>query len=281
MADEISGINMIVTQGGTAITDQSDATLTSTPELAESVVKNTNFPNRLPGDQNWSVDLETQIPTDGGEDALVNGNAGLEVELDLDDDGTPSYERVSGVQSLTLSLSQELSEVPPGISEATGWDYFVPLRQSWETDAEAHYYDPANDDVYAAIHNARENGNALPGRVTILGVEMDGDLVADDFEIAAGTDDPATQSLPMMGSGEVTRSNSFESTIESLVSLFFNQSTATIGLQHETDGSVATGSTLWSGDAYLESAEITLERNSFPVLSATFQGDGPLSRTTQ
>lgn len=287
MPEEISGINMLVAQGGTAIVDQTDATLTSSPELAEAITKNTNFVNRLPGDQDWTLSFEGQIPDDAGADALVNGNAGLDVEVDITADSTdnPTFEPIPGIQTLTLTLDQELSEVPPGISEATGWSYYVPLRQDWEVEPEAHYYDPEGTTdgakVLDEVHKARENGNALPAEVSVLGVTFSGDLAADEFELAAGTDDPASQSLPFMGSGELTRASAFESTIEALIDLFFTQSTATVGLRHEENGSVVTGSTFWNGSAYLASAEITLERNSFPTLSAEFQGDGALSRTTQ
>jgi hypothetical protein len=283
MPEEISGINMLVAQGGTAIVDQTDATLTSSPELAEAITKNTNFVNRLPGDQDWTLSFEGQIPDDTGADALTNGNAGLDVEVDIGSGA--SFEPIPGIQTLTLTLDQELSEVPPGISEATGWSYYVPLRQDWEVEPEAHYYDPSGSDdgnlVLAEVHTARENGDALPAEVSVLGVTFTGDLAADEFELAAGTDDPASQTLPFMGSGELTRSSSFESTIEALIDLFFTQSTATVGLRHEENGSIVTESTFWNGNAYLASAEITLERNSFPTLSAEFQGDGALSRTTQ
>lgn len=279
MANEIPGINVVVAQGGTAIVDQQDATLTSTPELAESVVKNTNFPNRLPGDQDWTLSLEGQIPDDTGKDALANGNAGLQVEVDTG--SGLAYETVAGVQSLTLTLEQEFGSVPPGIDEATGWSYYVPLRQSWEVDVEAHYYDPANEAVYEAIHGAREAGEVVPGKLNVLGVTMEGDLAADEFELSAGTDDPASQSLPFMGSGSVSQTSSFESTIEGLVGLYFSQSTATMALQHREGGSPVTGSTSWEGDGYLSSAEISLERNAFPTLSTEIQGNGPLERITQ
>lgn len=285
MPDEISGINMLVLQAGTAITDQTDATLTSTPEVAESITKNTNFPNRLPGDQDWMISLDTQIPRSSGEDALVNGNAGLEVEVDTTDDATdnPTLQQVPGVQSLTLTLDQELQSVPPGIADTTGWNYYVALRQSWEIEVEGHYYDPSNsaDGVYDKIHEAREQGEPVPGTVTVLGVTMEGDLVADDFELASGTDDPASQSLPFMGTGEIVQTSSFETSLEELLALYFGQNTATVALQHTKNGSVVTGSTLWQGDAFLSSAEITLERNSFPELSAELQGTGSLDRITQ
>jgi len=283
-ADEISGINLIVAQGGTAITDQTDATLTSTPELAESVVKNTNFPNRVSGDQDWQVEFEGQIPNASDEDVLTNGNAALKVKVDATDDNTdnPALETVPGLQSLALTLSQELQTVPPGINEATGWQYYVPLRQSWEVDPEGHYYDPEGGSeenrIFRELHAKREAGENVDAEIDVLGVTFDGTLAADDMEIAAGTDDPASQSLPFMGSGEVTRTSSFESTIESLVDLYFTQSTATIALQYEEGGTIVSSSTIWEGEAYLSECEITLERNSFPTLSATLQGSGPLSR---
>jgi predicted secreted protein len=286
MADEIPGINMIVAREGTAITDQTDATLSSTPEVAESVVKDTGFPNRLPADQDWTISLETQIPDSAGKDALVNGNAGLEVNVDATDDSTdnPQLESVEGIQSLTLTLDQDLQEVPPGISDATGWTYYIALRRMWEVDVDAHYYDPEPDNtganVYEALHEARENGNSVSAELTLLGSIFSGDLVADDFELAAGTDDPASQSLPMMGTGAVSLSTNLETTIDGLIQMYFDQSTATVALQHEEGGSVVSPSTIWEGDAYLANAEITLERNAFPTLSAELQGTGPLSRVS-
>ena len=284
MPSEISGINMVLVQGGTALTDQTSATLTSTPELAESVVKNTNFPNRLPGDQDWTLSLESQIPDEEGKDALVNGSASVDLKVDTTDDstGSPQLETLPGVQSLTVSLDQELQEVPPGIDEATGWSYYVALRQDYEIEVEGHYYDPENDSaIYEAVHEARENGNTLEGEINVLGVTLAGSFAADDFELAAGTDDPATQTLPFMGSGGLTQTGSFESSVDGLLDLFFSQNTATVGLQHEKDETVVSGSTIWQGDAFLSSAELTLERNSFPSLSAELQGTGALSRVTQ
>jgi hypothetical protein len=286
MAEQIPGINLLVAQGGTAIIDQLDATLTATPELAEAVTKNTNFVNRLPGDQDWTISFEGQIPDDTGANALVNGNAGLQVEVDITDDNTdnPQLERVEAIQSLTLSLDQELSEVPPGINQPVGWNGYTPLRQDWEAEVESHYEDPSGDTdgeaVYQEIHKARENGNALTAKLSVLGVDFDGSIVADEFELAAGTDDPATQTLPFMGSGALTKTSAFESTVDALLSLYFNQNTATMALRHEEGGSVVTGSTKWEGSAYISTIEITLERDSFPTISAELQGDGALSRTT-
>lgn len=341
MPDEISGINMLVAQGGTALIDQTDATLTTTPELAETITKNTNFVNRLPADQNWTLSYEGQIPDSSAKDALTNGNAGIYTGADSDitgvDTGTSTFtldedrsgdwsagdtvrvlgstgndqeytidtisgtdvtvtESISdstadgvmfkpvvipGVQSLTLTLDQELSEVPPGIDQAVGWDNYVALRQDWELDVEGHYYDPNDSAVLEDVHTARENGNDLPAEMNVLGVTFTGFIAADEAEIAAGTDDPASQSLPFMANGELTQTSQFETTIESLIALFFDQSTATVALRHEKNGSIVTGSTIWEGSAFLSSAEITLERDSFPQLTAEFQGDGALSRNTQ
>jgi len=283
MPDEIPGINMLVAVDGTAVVAQSNATLTTSPELAEAVVKNTNFTEQRSGDQDWSLSYEGQITDDQAKHALSNGNAGLDVEVDLG--SGLAFEPVPGLQTITLTLEQELTSVPPGINEATGWVYYVPLRRSWSVEVEGHYYDPGGstdgEQVYQKIHEARDAGDTLPAEVSVLGATMAGDIAADSMDVEAGTDDQASYALSFMGSGAVTKNGTFETTIASLIDLYFNQSEATAALRHETDGSVVSGSTLWEGTALVSSLEIELARNAYPTLSAELQGDGELTRTTQ
>lgn len=340
MPNEIPGINMLVAIGGTAVIAQSNATLTTTPELAEAIVKATNFTKQVSGDQEWALSYEGQITTQAGKHALANGNAGLKVGDESDITGVDTandtfsladdrssdwtsgdtvrvlgstvhdqaYEidtisgtdvtvvesltddtadgamfkptQVPGIQTLTLGLEQELNEVPPGVNQATGWKSYVPLRRSWSAELEGHYYDPTDEDVYATIHTARDNGNNLAAALDVMGGTFVGYIGADGMDIEAGTDDNAAYSLTWQGSGEAEKFGTFESTIGSIIDLWINQSTATAALRHEEDGSTVTGSTIWTGSALINSIEMEVARNEFPGLSAEFQGDGQLSRNT-
>ena len=274
---------MLVAIDSTAVIAQSSATLSTSSELAEAIDKSSNFTQQHPGDQDWTLSYEGNVTDDTGKHALANGNASLDVEVDATDDSTdnPTMETIPGLQSLTLTMEQELMETPPGVDEANGWTYREPLGRTWSVEAEGHYYDPADNLVYSAIHDARDAGNTLPADLAVMGLTFSGDIASDSMEIEAGSDDAASYSLSYGGSGDLSKTGTAESTISSLMDLYFNQSVATAYLRHEEDGSVVTGSTAWKGDAYLSSLEISLERNAHPTISAEFGGDGSLSRTTQ
>jgi len=273
MPTEIPGINMLITLGGTAIVAQSNATLTTSLELAEVVNKSTNFTSNLSGDQEWTLSHEGQITDDASEHLLTDGNASLKVE----DNGLTI---VPGLQDLTITLEQELSEVPPGLDEPVGWKGYVPLRRSWTVEATGHYYDPENDTTYSAIHTARDSGTSLDAELTVAGITMAGKIAADSMEIDAGTDDPAEYSLSFTGDGALTRSGTAQSTIDQLLTGYFDQSALTVALRHMEGGTTIDQSTIWTGDAYLSSATIELERSEQPSLSAELQGDGALTRDT-
>jgi len=270
----IPAINMLIAQGSTAITAQSGATLSVSNELAEAIVKNTNFTVQNSGDQDWTLSHEGQITKDTGKHALANGEASLKIKPDS------TLEILPGLQSITLSMEQELNETPPGIDEANGWKNYVPLRRSWTVEAEGHYYDPANESVYESLHAARDNGNVLEAEVNLFNLTFAGDLAADGMELEAGTDDNAMYSLSFAGSDTLTKSGTPESTIGSLLDLYFNQSSANVALQHRKNGSVVASSTEWTGSAYINSMEIEIARSEFPTVSAEYQGDGALNRNT-
>lgn len=422
MANEVSGINMLVEVDGTAVTAQSDATLSAETELAEAVVKSTNFNVQESGDQDWSLSYEGQITDTAGKHALVNGNASLEVGSlsditgvnttnsvftisgDLTTDwsasdeirvikstgndqfytiSTISYDssndetnvtvnesisdstadgqifkpqNVRGLQSLSMNFEQELNAVPAGVDENPNYNNYNTLRRTYNIEGEGHYYDPRisevfqissvdstndiftmekdvsgvwdsedtievrnssdnngqftissvsgtdvtvqesvssisqdgstgeafvpYDTVYNLIHDARDNGENLGVVLTVLGVDFSGEVAADSMEIEAGSDDTAQYSLTWQGSGEVFKTGTAESTVDSLFDLYFNQSNATASLSNIEDGTDVSGSTYWEGNALLSTLEISLERNSFPEISTELQGDGILERKT-
>jgi hypothetical protein len=274
---------MLIAQDSTAIAAQSGATLSTSTELAEAIVKSTNFSVKNSGDQDWTLSHEGQIEDDAGKHALTNGNAELRVKVDATDDSTdnPALETVPGLQSITLSMEQELNETPPGIDQPTGWTYYTPLRRDWTLEIEGHYYDPADELIYQGLHDAIDAGGKLDAELDLFGLTFTGAIANDSREIEAGTDDNAAYSFSFGGSDTLSKSGSIESTISSLLDLYFNQASATVALQHRENESVVTGSTAWTGDAYISSLEIELARNAYPQISGEFQGDGSLSRNTQ
>jgi len=278
MANEISGINLLLALGGTAVAAQSSATLTASQELVEIITKNEfGFTSNLPGDQSWSVSHDSFLTKDTGDHFLAIGEASFSIDVG----GTMTV--VPGIQSVSLGLTQELTETPPGIDEATNWTYRRPSRRSFSVDVDGHYYDPATESngTYEAILTAKDNGDNLPFELQVGGLTFTGTLAPGDLEIESGADgDNATYSLSFAGDGEITKTGTSETSIGKVLDAYFTQALWTVVLRHEVDGTQVDGSTEWTGDAYLSEATIDIERGDQVSLSADFQGDGALTRPT-
>ena len=281
MPDEISGTNILVGANSTAMPAQTDATLTTEPELIETILKNNNFPVKRSGDLEWVLSAEGLLRDDTGKEALSNGEVALKAELDINDDGSETTEVIPGLQSITLSMEQTLNEVPPGIDQPTGWTYYAPLERDWTVEMEGHYYDPQDSDIYKELYEKPRNGEVIASTLEVFGLTFNGDLAVDSIERSAGTDDQAMVSFSFGGSNAITRSGSSESPITAILDSYFNQTSITSFFRPEDPSGPITGKTSWEGSSYLSTAELTLERDAYPQLSYELQGDGQLSQVTQ
>jgi len=281
MPDEISGVNVLAGANGTALPAQSDATLTTEPELVETILKDSNFPVKRSGDLDWMLSYEGLLRDDTGKEALTNGEASLDLSLDINGDGTETPETVPGLQSVTLSLEQTLDDVPPGIDQPTGWNFYQPSNRDWTIETEGHYYDPEDSDIYDKIFQRPRDGEVIGADLNVFGLTFSGDLATDSVEREAGTDGQASVSLSFGGSDEITKSGSTEAPISAILDAYFNQTVLTSFFRHIKGGNVVSGSTSWEGDTYLSTAEITLERDAYPQLSYEVQGHGKLKRVVQ
>lgn len=276
MANEISGINLLLALDGTAVAAQSNATLSASQEIVEIITKNEfGFTSNLSSDQSWSVSHDGYLTKESGDHFLAIGEATFSIDVG----GTMTV--VPGIQSVSLSLTQELTETPPGIDEATNWTYRRPSRRSFSIDVDGHYYDPADEPTYDAILDAKDAGETLDFELTVAGLTFTGSLAPGDLEIEAGADgDNATYSLSSAGDGEIIKTGTSETSIGKVLDAYFTQAMWTVLLKHEVDGTQVDGSTEWTGDAYLSEATLDIERGDQVSLSADFQGDGALTRPT-
>ena len=281
MPDELSGSNILVGAAGTAMPAQTTATLTTEPELVETIVKNANAPIKRSGDLQWNISAEGKLRDDAGKAGLSNGEVALKADLDLNDDGTETTETIPGLQSVTLSLDQELEQVPPGIDQPTGWRFFSRQELDWTLEMEGHYYDPESNDVYDALYQKPRDGGVIAGTLEVFGLTFNGDLAVDSIEREADTDGPAMVSFSFGGSDLLTQSGSSEAPISDLLSSYFDQQTVSSFFRPIQNGSPQTGTTSWEGDAWLSTAELTLERDAYPNFSYEVQGDGALNPITQ
>lgn len=277
MAD-IPGIDLILQYNSNVLEAQTDATLSSTRAVADAISKDNNFEVKKNGDGDWEISSTREFVDDTAKHAITNGNAELRLELDKDNDTTYQFETIPVLTSVTLSLEQDLSERSPGINDPVGWTYYVPTSRTFSVEAEGYYRDPANSDIYAALHDEREAGNNVGAEVDILGATFSGEVAHDSMDLEAGGGDVAGYSFSWQGSGEITQSGTIETTISDIIDLYLNQSKGTVSLRHRENGSDVTGSTYWEGDVYLSSWELTLERNEMPEISEELQGTGSLTR---
>jgi len=116
--------------------------------------------------------------------------------------------------------------------------------------------------------------------LTILGLTFVGEIAADSMEIEAGTDDKAAYSLEWGGSEDYVKTGAPEATIDTLITMWTDQTENTASLRHQEGGTDVTGSTYWEGTTLLSSLEIELARDEFPTITTELQGSGKLERKT-
>ena len=281
MPNDVSGSIILVGAGGTAMPAQTSATLTTEPELVETIVKNQNAPLKRSGDLQWQLSADGKLRDGAGKAGLSNGQVTMSVDVDLNQDGTETTEIVPDLQSITLSLDQGLEQVPPGIDQPTGWRFFSPQELDWTMEMSGHYNDPADSDVYDALYQKVRNGEVIVGTLDVFGLTFDGDLAVDSIEREADTDGPASVSFSYGGSGLLTKTGTSESPISELLTSYFDQQTVSAFFRPMENGTPITGTTSWEGSAWNSTTELTLERDAYPELSFELQGDGTLDPITQ
>jgi hypothetical protein len=278
----VTGVRLLSLLNGTVIGAQTDGTLTASQELIELITKqDSGFIEHLSGTQDWSVSHSGLILDDSSSKFISNGNAKLELEFD-DGSGSPAFHEIQSLDSLDLSFQQNLAET--GGLDKPLWTYRRPAERMMEVDIEGSYLDPAADvgEEYDEIWKAKENSRTVTARVTVASRTFSCDLAPGDLEISASTGgEDATVSVNFASDKEITKGGSgFDSSVSMVMDAFFNQSRLSFAMEYREGGSTVSGSTTYTGDGYLDSADLSLEDGSEATLDADFAGDGALSRST-
>jgi hypothetical protein len=268
--------------GGTVIGAQTDATLSASQELIELITKqDSNFIEHLPGKQDWSVSHSGLVLDDSGSKFIANGNGKLELEFD-DNSGSPAFHEVRRLDTLDLSFTQNLAET--GGLDRELWTYRRPAERMMEVDIEGSYLDPASDlgDPYDEIWTAKENSRTVTAKLTVGPRTFSCDLAPGDLEITASTGgEDATVSVNFASDKDITKGGvGFDSSVSMFMDAFFDQSRLSFAMEQRDGGAAVSGSTTYTGNGYLDSADISIEDGSEVTLDAEFAGDGPLSRST-
>jgi hypothetical protein len=278
----VTGVNLLTLLGGTVIGAQTGATLTASQELIELITKqDSGFIEHLSGKQDWSVSHSGLLLDSGGSDFMSTGNATLELEFD-DGSGSVQWHTLQRLESLDLTFNQNLAET--GGLDRPLWTYRRPAERKMEVDIEGSYLDPAADigEEYDEIWKAKENARTVTAQLTVASRVFSCELAPGDLEISAETGgEDATTSVSFASDGTVTRSGTgFDSSVSMIIDAFFNQSQLSFAMEHREGGSAVTGSTTYTGNGYLDTADLSLEDGSEATLDAEFAGDGALSRST-
>ena len=282
--EPITGVYIASFLQGTKIGAQTDGTLTASQDVREIITKqNSGFIEHLSGKQDWSASHSGLALDDAGSKMIANGNASLELEFDDTDDGTenPNYHVVESLESIEASLQQNLAKT--GGLDKELYTYRRPAERMIEVSTEGSYLDPASDPgaPYEEIWRAKDNADVVVARLTIGPQTYEMDLAPGEVEISAATGgEDATISVTFMSDGEVTRTGTaFDSSVSMILDAFFNQTLLTLALQHVDDaGAPVTGSTIYKGDAYLDTATLSVTDGEEITLDGEFSADGHLER---
>jgi len=278
----IAGVFLLSKLGGTVIGASTDGQLQASQELIELITKqDSNFIEHLSGEADWSVSHSGFVLDDSGSKFIANGNGKLELEFD-DGSGTTAFHEIPRLSSLDLSFQQNLAETG-GLDQAL-WTFRRPAERMMEVDIEGSYLDPASDlgDPYDEIWKAKDNSRDVTAKITVGPRTFSCDLAPGDLEISAETGgEDATVSVNFASDKEITKGGTaFDSSVSMWLDAFFNQSRLAFAMEHREEGSAVTGSTTYTGNGYLDNADISIEDGSEVTLEGEFAADGALSRST-
>ena len=266
------GVNALVSLDNTEIGAQSSASLSIPQELRELITKQQNdFVSHLSGKQEWALSNSSFVLSDtDGEAFISNGRAKLELS---DDDGT-TYVEMPRLNSIDLSLTQNLADV--GALDLPLWRYIRPAERSWTVEVDGTYFD-ADEEPLAMILAAKENRERLDARLTVDNLELEGRIAMGDQDIEASTGGESTNiTLEFGGDGELTRAaGALDSSIDILLDGFFDKKEFDVLFEIEDVGDI------YDGSGYTETVGISLVDGEEATIEIDIAGNGPINLTQQ
>jgi len=293
MADNaVVGVDLKSRLNSNLIALHTASSLNISPELVDLIVKAdaqgnpTDWARRIQGVAEWSAEHEGALAGSGDTKPSVSDpNMTFKLEVDTTDDSTdnPTLVEVPLLDSLDFSLEQELAQT--GGMDKPLWRYVRPDTRDYTIDLSGTYVEPtsSNGAVYKAtlekiLNRATDN---LPFELTVLGVTLSGEVEIGDSSIEAETGGEEAQiDLSLSANSDLSKSGSFESSIEAAFNAFMNKNSVDVGMLHYDGSSPETGTTKLSGTGYYSELNISLGRGEEITVDGTIEGDGPLSMGT-
>jgi hypothetical protein len=246
----------------------------------------TDWARRLQGVAEWSTDHSGALAGSGATKPKTSDpNMSFKLKVDTTDDGTdnPALVEVPLLDSVEFNLNQELAETG-GMSEPL-WRYVRPDTRDFELSLSGTYMEPTTSEgaVYDETLDkmlARASDN-LPFELDVLGVTFSGEVEIGDASIQADTGgESATIDLTLSGNSDLSKSGSFESSIEAAFDAFMGQNSVDVGIIHYDGSSPETGTSKFTGSGYYSELSIALERGQEVTVDGTVEGNGALSKGT-
>lgn len=276
-SDPLSGIHAIVTAGGTKVGAQTDANLNLPAETVEIATKNDfGWQDSLPGVRDWSLDTGNLLKDTNSEPFVSNDQAD---RTSVAIAGT----NIPKLTSVDVTLTQETEQVSTH-SDGLAQSLYLGER-SMELSVEGLYIDPAaSSSQIQTFLDMRSNADRKSMTVTIDQFTLSGSFALSDFSPMDGASaeaSPISFSATFSSDGEITTGGTdLDSSVMTAFDAFFNQTKTTSLLELHEGGSAIVDSTAYEGDGYFTEVSFSAEAESEASMSATIEGDGPITTTT-
>lgn len=290
-SNSVVGVDLKTQLNSSLIALHTSSSLNVSPELQDIIVKAdssgnpTDWARRIQGVAEWSAEHSGPLAGSGSTEPKVSDpNMSMKLELDVTDDSTsnPQLVTIPLLESVDFNLTQEIAQTG-GMSEAL-WRYIRPDTRDYELSLSGTYVEPTATEVpYDEILDKLldRNTNNVPFELNVLGVTFTGDVEIGDASISAETGgESATIDLTLSANSDLTKSGSFESSIEAAFSAFMNKNSVDVGMLHYDGSSPETGTTKLTGSGYYSELNISMSRGEPIEVDGTVEGDGPLSKGT-
>lgn len=284
----VVGVDLKSRLNSNLIALHTSSTMSISPELVDLIVKAdgagnaTDFARRVQGVAEWSAEHEGPLAKQGEVTPQVaDQSMSLKLEVDANGDDTAQLVEVPLLDSVEFTLEQEMAQT--GGLDQPLWRYVRPDTRDFEISLSGTYVEPSESGVHKALLERvlQRSTDQLPFELNVLGVTFSGQVEIGDVSVEAETGGEDAQiDLTLSANSDLSKSGSFESSIEAAFSAYMNKSSVQVGMLHYDGSSPETGTTKLSGSGYYSELGVTMERGSEVTVSGTIEGDGPLSLGT-
>ena len=271
----ITGINFLLKAGGTTVGGRRGATLNMGADSIDiSTADDNAWRHTLQGLKDWGVDFDGLF-YEGATPAATDGHGG---KIEVSADGGTTWQELEEMRGLSLELAMDT--IDRSSHQTAKHTAILPSTRSWTMNASGLYLDPAGTGGAAQklVWDAYDSGNELQVRLAFgdEGSTYTGASRVTSAPLSAPYDDMAGVDFTFESNDALTQAIANADTgLDELLTHFFAADPAPLTVLFTTD---VTGSTEWTGNAFLTSATLTVPHDGPVDISGTLTGDEALTR---